>query len=976
MVKGIKKRFIQIAVAIGCFILSVATGFAALKKVDTVDTQADTVVYRTGANSISSTYYNSKYYRHVSSIPLTGDGVTDTLAVGLSQLGYYEGLNGYFGGDRGAQGAGGTEFVYNYGDVGEGYGMAWCASFCSWSIYQSRTANHSTHAQSCRNHIGDINYIWRECSCGQWADQLKRFDMYKSRTSGYVPKAGDLIFFKYSSGSSNWTNHIGFVLWSDGARVYTLEGNRQNHVMLDDFALSDSLICGYGVLPYPSNPNAPKVDYSGRNKTAGQYITNNATLSVSSVKGGAAAFSVGKYEMFNVTGFDSGYAVVEYNGQVGYATLNATTIQVTAKAEQTQKITVDKNVVANTAYAGGTAIPTENNNANNPNVLITGLDEDVNHYKGLENYGNNKELVLINGRTWSKWEERPGENILNNLWIRGAGNGTAYLGLDINRDDRLCVKRQGNVIGDELETIVLKRGFQFINTATDLWGGDEINNASASKVIGVLTKNIILTVNAAGGFDVIVEGDNAMRLDGYRFATAQTQVVTTTADANVRSGPSTNDTILGTATQGSSFAYLGEIQGDKWLKVDYNGQVGWISNVNASVNTLSQGVEITALNDPWLEDVEDRKYAIVRVGTYNEACGPNNIAIKFMDNVDATASNVFLDNTEWEGITDATANEFLQHVKIRRFGETVDVPASGAGLSTIARRDGLMIVGLDMSAQDQIVIEQGAVFTYNGVSMTMLHEFRFTFEGEQAQQKYTPWGITTEEKHLAVREYSIVNMSVYDGATSANQISFKFLNNAKEEYSNVYLGYNVWTEPDADTTAFMQYIKINGAPISEALALAVLKGMDQDAGLSLFLSTNVQVGDVVSIDQGAVFTHDGVTMTLPFGYAFTYNGVDYNITKYVTVTPPAAPPIIPPVEPPVEEDSSVDSASDSWVDSSETSDNESSADSSNDIASDSEVQNSSVVDNTTVKGCASVLSATGVLTVLAAAFVVVKKRKE
>ena len=297
--------------------------------------QTQPLVYRTGANAPASTYLNSKYYTHVTSIGLTGDGVTDTLAAGLSQLGYYEGTasNPYSGlyntYDQYTTNKT-TEYVYNYGDAdSSGYKMAWCASFCSWAIYQSRTANHSTHAQSCRNNIGNKTYIWRECSCYQWADQLKRFNMYNERGT-YTPKAGDLIFFKMDGGGTAWTNHIGLVRYCDGSKVYTLEGNRHNHVILTSYSLSDTQICGYGILPYPTNDKAPKVDYSGKNKTEGQYITNNATLSVSATKGGSAAFTVGKYEMFDVTGFDGGYAQVSYKGSTGYATLNSDTIQVTA----------------------------------------------------------------------------------------------------------------------------------------------------------------------------------------------------------------------------------------------------------------------------------------------------------------------------------------------------------------------------------------------------------------------------------------------------------------------------------------------------------------------------------------------------------------------------------------------------------------------------------------------------------------------
>ena len=49
---------------------------------------AEKITYLKGANDISSAYKDSKYYKNLTQIELTGDGVTDTLAVALSQLEY------------------------------------------------------------------------------------------------------------------------------------------------------------------------------------------------------------------------------------------------------------------------------------------------------------------------------------------------------------------------------------------------------------------------------------------------------------------------------------------------------------------------------------------------------------------------------------------------------------------------------------------------------------------------------------------------------------------------------------------------------------------------------------------------------------------------------------------------------------------------------------------------------------------------
>jgi len=637
--------------------------------------QTTPLTYRTGANGPASTYKNSKYYTHVTSIGLTGDGVTDTLAAALSQLGYYEGTaSNPYGGlyntwDGGYTTNKTTEYVYNYGDAdNSGYKMAWCASFCSWALYQTGVTNHSTHDQSCRENIGNSAYIWRECSCYQWADQLKRFNLYSARGT-YTPKAGDLIFFKMEGGGTSWTNHIGLVLYCDGSRVYTVEGNRHNHVGLYDYSLSDSQICGYGKLPYPTNANAPKVDYTGKNKTAGQYITNNVTLSVSSTKGGATSFTIGKYEMFEVTGFDGSYARVSYKGSTGYATLNSNTIQVTAAApdvSQSMNVSVDTASIKNSSYAAGAGIPA-GQNAQNPNIYITGLREDSNSYTGLENFGSNKDKIMINGRTWTKWESRWGEQVLKDIWVYGVGDGKAYLGIDITDLSRLHLKGTNSEYGEEIKTIVIKRGFEVIKTASNLMSSGEIssNSYGSSDVVGVFKENVILVANSTGGFDVYLGGSNSLGLDGYTFQNTNPRYmkvnqdgvnirsgpdttydiiakansgetyefleggpgsfrkidykgqvawisnnastltedfgdVNVVADANVRSGPDTTYSILGVATAGTKLEYLGETQNSKWMKVDYNGQTGWISNANATLTEPDYVVSVTAANEDWV----------------------------------------------------------------------------------------------------------------------------------------------------------------------------------------------------------------------------------------------------------------------------------------------------------------------------------------------------------------------------------------
>ncbi len=300
--------------------------------------------YKTGANSASPSYMSGKYYSNLMRIPLTGDGVTDVLAVALSQLGYSESSsNSALSGVTNGSGNH-TEYNWNIGDIeGDGYEMEWCAAFCSWSLLQSGCTTHNSWNDSCRKHPNDPNYIWREVGCPPWVTSLKNAGLYSLR-GAYTPKSGDLIFFN----RGNTVGHIGLVVWCDGSRVYTIEGNTSDSAGIEgngggvyykSYSLSNTGINGYGRLPYKSNPNVPKVDYSGNNKTAGLYMTKAAFKVSPPVDAGhpfyEEVYTIPKYEMFEVTGFTKGtdgvdYAVVKHGEGTYYGKLNGNTLQITA----------------------------------------------------------------------------------------------------------------------------------------------------------------------------------------------------------------------------------------------------------------------------------------------------------------------------------------------------------------------------------------------------------------------------------------------------------------------------------------------------------------------------------------------------------------------------------------------------------------------------------------------------------------------
>ncbi len=279
-------------------------------------TPAEAATYRTGANGASSSYKSGKYYSNFQKITLTGDGVTDVLAIALSQTGYEEGNSTSAMGGTAGGSSNYTEYCYNMGDWGGGYGGSdypWCATFVSWALFQSRCTDMMGYNYWCRNHTGDSSYIWCEVSCSQWANQLRRYGRFKySAHNGgsYKPQPGDLIFFDWAGGSSG-EDHIGIVVYSDSSKVYTIEGNTSDAAGLEDngggayfksYALSYGYISGYGILPYKDVAGVPDIDYSGANPTPGLYMATNSTKYVYTTETGSTYnYTMPRFTLFEVT---------------------------------------------------------------------------------------------------------------------------------------------------------------------------------------------------------------------------------------------------------------------------------------------------------------------------------------------------------------------------------------------------------------------------------------------------------------------------------------------------------------------------------------------------------------------------------------------------------------------------------------------------------------------------------------------------
>ena len=277
-------------------------------------TSAAKVTYKTGANSVSEAYKGSKYYKNLTQIELTGDGVTDTLAVALSQLEYVEGTSS--AGFSGTQGGGGnyTEFCRNYG---EGSAYAWCAAYVSFCLFQSGATN-STEKQT----------VWRDIYCPRWYQNMKNAGYGHDASSNYTPKSGDLVFFTGGG-------HIGIVRYVKDGRVYTIEGNTSNSAGLNpegggvyckSYDRNYSKFLGFGTPPYKTNNNALKVDYTGEKPTTGLWISDTTKYLYPDTKLSDSSnyTQIPKGTIFEVTEIVSKTCFkVKYDGKVGYISVNS-----------------------------------------------------------------------------------------------------------------------------------------------------------------------------------------------------------------------------------------------------------------------------------------------------------------------------------------------------------------------------------------------------------------------------------------------------------------------------------------------------------------------------------------------------------------------------------------------------------------------------------------------------------------------------
>ena len=283
---------------------AVAVGTALLTSVLSMPVAAIQPSYNVGA-----AYSKSKYYDRLLAVEATGDQRYDVMSVALSQLGYHEGNSNSE--MNGLNPSGSRNFVeYNriIGTVGGSYSFEWCAAFVSWCLRQAGVPTST---------------VTTEASCSRLMDWLSARGDYKKRSSGYVPKPGDIIFFRAST-SVYYSSHVGLVLGTEGGYVYTVEGNNEGRVGYHKYDASSTYIMGYGIPDY-TEKTGTVYDFELRDSyfETGVYVT---TADLNHRAGPDTSYKsyvkIPAGTALEITDGENGWARVTYGGRSGWCSLD------------------------------------------------------------------------------------------------------------------------------------------------------------------------------------------------------------------------------------------------------------------------------------------------------------------------------------------------------------------------------------------------------------------------------------------------------------------------------------------------------------------------------------------------------------------------------------------------------------------------------------------------------------------------------
>ena len=291
---------------------------------------------------------------------------------------------------------------------------------------------------------------------------------------------------------------------------------------------------------------------------------------------------------------------------------------------------------------------------------------------------------------------------------------------------------------------------------------------------------------------------------------------------------------------------------------------------------------------------------ITTVGTHNES-NEGVVYLRFFDDAVSTKDGQYLEKVNGtSSLTDIDLQNFANQLIYNEkyvFSDYCQLIAQGTSTDgsdnyniAFQRKD-----GGHAKRGDSITFPKGAIYEFdsNGdgtidVAWKFADTFKVVYNPKPCAQVAgctngcygEKWHVyETTEKYT----YSIINVDAHAASTNSG-ITLLFWNDTIAN-NTVDFGYCVgtpgtgpWTAPDSDTMAFLQYIKVNGQSILSVYSNCALQGLDQYNGLHLS-GLNLNAGDVISIDAGAVFRHNGKSTHMDYTFKLTWNGSTYVSSK-------------------------------------------------------------------------------------------------
>lgn len=113
--------------------------------------------------------------------------------------------------------------------------VSWCACFVSWCANECGYIDSGIIPKFAACESEGVSWFK---TCGLWQD------------GGYIPKAGDIIFFDWADKHDGHSDHVGIVERVENGRVYTIEGNSNDSCRQCNYDLYSTEIEGYGTPMY------------------------------------------------------------------------------------------------------------------------------------------------------------------------------------------------------------------------------------------------------------------------------------------------------------------------------------------------------------------------------------------------------------------------------------------------------------------------------------------------------------------------------------------------------------------------------------------------------------------------------------------------------------------------------------------------------------------------------------------------------